>query len=49
LRGAESEFVPRKQKEKLPKSVTVKLSGIKFEDALRALLETPPPKRTKKP
>jgi len=37
-----------KVKKKLSKVMMPNLSGIKFEDAVRALLHTPPPKKLKK-
>jgi hypothetical protein len=48
-RGAERESVPKrsKQKKKLEKVMLPNLSGVKFEDAVRALLQTPPPKKKK--
>jgi hypothetical protein len=48
-RGAERESVAKrsKPKKKLSKVMMPNLSGIKFEDALRALLHTPPPKKKK--
>jgi hypothetical protein len=49
-RGAERESVLKrpKQKKKLSKVMMPNLSGVKFEDALRALLHTPPPKKKSK-
>jgi hypothetical protein len=38
-----------KQKKKLEKVMMPNLSGVKFEDAVRALLQTRPPKKVKKP
>ena len=45
-RGAEnvSELKKPKRKKKAPKDLTLNLSGVKFEDALRAALNTPPAK-----
>jgi len=37
-----------KRKTKLPKDTPISLRGVKFEDALRALLHTPPPPKSKK-
>jgi hypothetical protein len=37
-----------KRKKTMPKDTPISLHGVKFEDALRALLKTPPPKRGKK-
>jgi len=52
-RGAESEYVPKekraKLKKKLEKTMMPNLSGMKFEDAVRMALNTPPPKKNKKP
>jgi hypothetical protein len=44
-RGAGSECVKRKQtkKPRRYKDLKVNLSGIRFEDALRKMLKTPPP------
>jgi hypothetical protein len=49
LHGAERETVSKrsKTKQKLSKVMMPNLSGVKFEDAVRALLQTPPPKRKK--
>jgi hypothetical protein len=51
--GAERETVPKskraKLKKKLENTMMPNLSGIKFEDAVKHLLNTPPPKRGKKP
>jgi len=38
-----------KLKKKLAKTMMPNLSGIKFEDAIKTLLRTPPPKKDKKP
>ena len=52
LDGAESEYVPKnkqdKLKKKLEKTMMPNLSGVKFEDALKIALNTPPPKQKKK-
>jgi hypothetical protein len=37
-----------KQKKTVPKDTPISLHGVKFEDALRALLKTPPPPRPEK-
>jgi len=49
LHGAERESVAKRsiQKKKLSKVMLPNLSGVKFEDAVRALLQTPPPKKKK--
>jgi hypothetical protein len=41
--------VPKRStaKKKLSKVMMPNLSGVKFEDAVRALLQTPPPKKKK--
>jgi hypothetical protein len=53
FRGAESEYVPKnkqaKLKKKLENTMMPNLSGVKFEDALKIALQTPPPKKDKKP
>jgi hypothetical protein len=52
FRGAERESVPKKkrtkQKKKMQDALFPNLSGVKFEDAVRALLKTPTPKNEKK-
>ncbi|HVU07747.1 MAG TPA: hypothetical protein VHG89_04300 [Verrucomicrobiae bacterium] len=49
--GAEREIVSKrkKSKRKLRDIMLPNLSGIKFEDAVKKLLQTPPPKDGKKP
>ena len=53
FRGAERESVSKnkraKQKKKMQDAMFPNLSGVKFEDAVRALLKTPAPKKDKKP
>ena len=47
--GAERETVPKKKQSKPKESVMMpNLSGVKFEDAIRALLHTPTPSKPKK-
>ncbi|MGD1085969.1 MAG: hypothetical protein ABSA47_14625 [Verrucomicrobiota bacterium] len=48
--GEENDTVKRKKtaKKTLPKEPPLNLSGVKFEDALRVLAQTPPPPKTKK-
>jgi hypothetical protein len=52
FRGAERESVQKKkrtkQKKKMQDALFPNLSGVKFEDAVRALLKTPIPKDEKK-
>jgi hypothetical protein len=51
--GAEREIVAEpkraKHRKRPAKEMLPNLSGVKFEDALRALLHTPPPRDSKKP
>ena len=51
-RGVERESVPKekqaKLKKKLEKTMLPNLSGVKFEDALKIALQTPPPEKEKK-
>ena len=53
FRGAEREPVAKlkraKLKKKLAETMLPNLSGIKFEDAIKAFAKTPPPKKQKKP
>jgi hypothetical protein len=51
--GAERESVSKnkraKQKKELENAKFPNLSGVKFEDAVKAFLKTPAPKKDKKP
>jgi hypothetical protein len=51
--GEGKELMPKskraKLKKKLENTMMPNLSGVKFEDALKIALGTPPPKRIKKP